>query len=133
MTWRIGDRGFVMTLSPEVPRLIRTHLRPWLERLARRRAGSDLADVRSWAVHPGGPKILDAVQHALGLDKPALADSREVLAGYGNMSSPTILFILDRLIAPRRPPAVRRARVRPGSGRRGGAGRLSDRPAGQSR
>lgn len=98
MTWRIGDRGFVMTLSPEIPRLIRTHLRPWLAQWLARH-GLALADVGSWAVHPGGPKILDAVQQALDLDRAALADSREVLSGYGNMSSPTILFILDRLIA----------------------------------
>ena len=98
MTWRIGDRGFVMTLSAEVPRLIHAHLKPWLELLARRPTGSDPESVGSWAVHPGGPKIVDAVGQALGLDRPALADSREVLAGYGNMSSPTVLFILDRLI-----------------------------------
>ena len=97
MTWRIGDRGFVMTLSPEIPRLIRTHLRGWLERWLSPH-GLSLADIFSWAVHPGGPKILDAVQYALGLDKSALADSREVLAGYGNMSSPTVLFILERLM-----------------------------------
>ncbi len=97
MTWRIGDRGFVMTLSPEIPRLIRTHLRPWLVTWLERN-GLGLADVGSWAVHPGGPKILDAVGQSLDLDRPALADSREILSGYGNMSSPTVLFILDRLI-----------------------------------
>jgi predicted naringenin-chalcone synthase len=97
MTWRIGDKGFVMTLSPEIPRLIRSHLRPWLSEWLSRE-GLPLADVGSWAVHPGGPRVLDAVQVALGLGKPDLADSREVLNGYGNMSSPTVLFILDRLI-----------------------------------
>ncbi|MCA1686173.1 MAG: hypothetical protein LC745_09375 [Planctomycetia bacterium] len=76
---------------------VRAHLKPWLERWLSRH-GLATADVPSWAVHPGGPKILDAVQGALGLDRPALADSREVLAGHGNMSSPTVLFILDRLI-----------------------------------
>jgi predicted naringenin-chalcone synthase len=97
MTWRIGDRGFVMTLSNEIPRLIRTHLRPWMETWLAR-SGLTIADVGSWAVHPGGPKIVDAVGQALELDRPALADSRAVLAGYGNMSSPTVLFILDRLL-----------------------------------
>ncbi len=97
MTWRIGDLGFVMTLSPDVPKLIRTHLRPWLETWLARN-DLTLAEVGSWAIHPGGPKIVDAVQQALGLDRSALADSRSVLADYGNMSSPTVLFILDRLI-----------------------------------
>jgi predicted naringenin-chalcone synthase len=53
--------------------------------------------VKSWAIHPGGPKILDAAGEALGLSREALAPSRGVFADYGNMSSPTVLFILDRL------------------------------------
>lgn len=97
MTWRVGDHGFEMTLAPEVPKLIRAHLRPWLSTWLEKQ-GVKLEDVGSWAVHPGGPKILDAVQVALDLDKSALADSREILGEYGNMSSPTVLFILQRLI-----------------------------------
>ncbi len=96
MTWTIGDHGFEMTLSRHVPELIRTHLRPWLTRWLDQQ-GKILADIGSWAVHPGGPKILDAVDQALRLPPEALADSREVLADHGNMSSPTVLFILERL------------------------------------
>ncbi len=96
MSWRIGDHGFAMTLSPQVARHINEHLRPWLASWLDRQ-GLDLGDVGSWAVHPGGPQILDAVQEALGLGPEALATSREVLAECGNMSSPTVLFILDRL------------------------------------
>lgn len=54
-------------------------------------------DVRHWAVHPGGPRILTAVAEAAALPREALAWSRAVLAEHGNMSSPTVLFILDRL------------------------------------
>jgi predicted naringenin-chalcone synthase len=98
MTWTIGDHGFEMTLSKRVPGLIARYLRPWLvEWLGRQ--GLTLADVASWAVHPGGPRILDAAQKALGLPVEALADSQTVLAECGNMSSPTVLFILDRLRA----------------------------------
>ena len=61
--------------------------------------GLTVTDVASWAVHPGGPRILSAVEEALGLPRTATAVSREVLAAHGNMSSPTLLFILDRLIA----------------------------------
>lgn len=96
MSWRIGDHGFAMTISPQVARQIAENLRPWLEGWLRRHDLA-LADVGSWAVHPGGPKILDAVESALGLGPEALATSRGVLARCGNMSSPTILFILDEL------------------------------------
>jgi predicted naringenin-chalcone synthase len=96
MTWNIGDHGFAMTLSPRVPDLIATHLRPWLEGwLVQHDLGVD--QVASWAIHPGGPRILSAVEKALGLPREATAVSRKVLAACGNMSSPTVLFILDRL------------------------------------
>jgi len=98
MSWRIGDHGFKMTLSARVPEVIRAQLRPWLESwLARHRL--TIGDVGSWAVHPGGPRIVQACQDALVLDPSQLAASREVLAEFGNMSSPTVLFILDRLQA----------------------------------
>ena len=96
MSWRVGDRGFVMTLSPRVPELIARHLRPWLEGWLARH-GLDLSSVGSWAVHPGGPRIVSAVGEALDLDPALLLPSRRVLEEFGNMSSPTILFILDRL------------------------------------
>jgi len=96
ITWRIGDYGFEMTLSARVPELILMHLRPWLvEWLATE--GVRLEDVRGWAVHPGGPRIVRAVEEALSLDAEQTRTSRDVLADHGNMSSPTVLFILDRL------------------------------------
>ena len=120
MTWKIGDQGFEMTLSPKVGGLIGEHLRPWLEGWLDSR-GLALGDVATWAIHPGGPKILDAAEAALGLPRSATDDSREVLAAYGNMSSPTVLFLLDRLRAPTGPAALRRAGLRPRPGDRGGA------------
>jgi predicted naringenin-chalcone synthase len=96
MTWSVGDHGFEMTLSKDVPDLIAQHLRPWMASwLAEQNL--DVTGIGSWAVHPGGPKILDAVEAALGLPRSATAVSREILAEYGNMSSPTILFVLQRL------------------------------------
>ncbi len=97
MTWRVGDHGFQMTLSPRVPDLIGEHLRPWLEGWLADN-GIGIGDVASWAIHPGGPRIVEAAGDALGLGREATAVSREVLAEHGNMSSPTILFILDRLL-----------------------------------
>lgn len=96
MSWRIGDHGFEMTLDGRVPDLIRQHLRPWLTRWLDR-AGLSLTDVRSWAIHPGGPRILSAIEESLDLSPTAADVSREILREHGNMSSPTVLFILNRL------------------------------------
>ncbi len=96
MSWTVGDHGFEMSLSRRVPRLIATHLRPWLEAWLGDNVLS-LADVRSWAIHPGGPKIVSAVEESLALSVEALSPSRGVFAEYGNMSSPTVLFVLRRL------------------------------------
>jgi len=96
MSWRIGDHGFRMTLSAAVPELIRTNLGGWMETWLRDQ-GLGMDDVGSWAVHPGGPRILEAVEDALALENGILDVSREVLRLHGNMSSPTVLFILQRL------------------------------------
>ena len=96
MSWRIGDLGFEMTLSTRVPGLIAENLRAWLDGWLESHALTVPA-VGSWAVHPGGPRILAAVGEALLIDRSALAISHSVLAEYGNMSSPTVLFILERL------------------------------------
>jgi predicted naringenin-chalcone synthase len=96
MTWTVGDHGFEMTLSKRVPGLIAANLRPWLVSwLAGEKVALD--EVGSWAIHPGGPRILEAVAAALGLTAEQTADSRAVFAEHGNMSSPTVLFIIDRL------------------------------------
>jgi predicted naringenin-chalcone synthase len=96
MTWTICDHGFEMTLSKKVPELIQNNLRPWLSKwLAEEKM--TIADVGSWAVHPGGPKILDAVENALQFPEGTTAVSREILAEYGNMSSPTLLFTIQRM------------------------------------
>ena len=96
MSWDIGDLGFEMMLSAKIPDLIRSSLRPWLaDWLAQR--GETIESIQHWAVHPGGPRVLDAVEECLELPENATELSREVLRDYGNMSSPTVLFILERL------------------------------------
>lgn len=96
MTWRIGDHGFEMTLSSEVPRLIRGSIRAWLEQWLAGH-GMTISDVAHWAIHPGGPEILSAATQALALPEEAGSVSASVLAEHGNMSSPTVLFVLKRL------------------------------------
>jgi predicted naringenin-chalcone synthase len=97
MTWSIGNHGFVMTISTELPRLIEENLGDWLSRWLDLN-GLGVSDVNSWAVHPGGPRIVEAVESAMGLRREQTAVSREVLAAHGNMSSATVLFILQSLL-----------------------------------
>lgn len=99
MGWRIGDHGFEMTLAESVPRLIGEHLRPWLAAWLDKEglSLSELAKSGAWAVHPGGPRVIDAVAASLGLSEEAMRASRSILAEHGNMSSPTVLFIVERL------------------------------------
>ena len=94
--WKIGDTGFEMTLSGEVPgRLRETLARPDVQR----ELFGDAGPPPLLAVHAGGRSVLDAVEHALAVAPGALADSRSVLARYGNMSSATILFVLADMMA----------------------------------
>ncbi|GLY97018.1 type III polyketide synthase [Actinoplanes sp. NBRC 103695] len=90
MTWDITDAGFRMGLSPQVPAVLARHVRAFADDL-----GVTGAD--GWAVHPGGPKILDVVEERLDLPPDALQASRSVLSAYGNCSSPTVLLVLDAL------------------------------------
>ena len=96
MHWKIGDHGFAMGLSPLVPETVGAALLPWLRDWLNDQA-MDFEAVKSWAVHPGGPKILSTCCEVLSLEPSQLLDSRGVLQDHGNMSSATILFILERL------------------------------------
>ncbi len=93
IAWAIGDTGFAMHLSGEVPGRIGEALRDPAFRGA---LGADGAD--GWAVHAGGRSILDAVEHGLGLTPDALEASRAVLRDFGNMSSSTLMFVLASLM-----------------------------------
>jgi alkylresorcinol/alkylpyrone synthase len=96
MSWKINNFGFQMSLDPRVPDTIQSCLKPaiveWLQ-------SEELSvnEIDAWAIHPGGPRIIEATGTALGLDKFKLENSFTVLRDYGNMSSPTVLFILDRI------------------------------------
>ncbi|HEY7809891.1 MAG TPA: type III polyketide synthase [Allosphingosinicella sp.] len=95
--WDVGDNGFVMQLSGEVPGRIAEALRqPDFRAELLDDAGAGPVD--AWAVHAGGRSVLDAVEHGLGLAPEALAASRDVLARFGNMSSSTLPFVLAELL-----------------------------------
>jgi len=98
MAWTVGDYGFEMKLSPEVPAIIEAHLKgPFEQWLATH--GLNSKEIGMWAIHPGGPRILDSVERTFELSQSQVQPSRDVLGDYGNMSSPTVLFILKRMLA----------------------------------
>jgi predicted naringenin-chalcone synthase len=99
MAWTIGDHGFDMTLTAYVPRVLESEAAAALAPLF---DGAEVARdaVRWWAVHPGGRAIVDKVVAALSLDEAAVAASRGVLRRAGNMSSATVLFVLEALMDP---------------------------------
>ena len=97
MAWELGSKGFLMTLSGYIPQLIEEDI-VCLTENALRINGLSLADITSWCVHPGGRKILDTVQKKLDLPDAGIQQSRDVLENYGNMSSPTILFVLKEIL-----------------------------------
>jgi len=97
MSWNIGDFGFQMSLDPQVPACIESYLyaalSTWLESQS-----LTVSSIDAWAIHPGGPRIVQASGAALGLSEEQIRPSLSVLANHGNMSSPTVLFILDQLM-----------------------------------
>ncbi|RHW17639.1 type III polyketide synthase [Sphingomonas gilva] len=103
ITWTIGDHGFAMHLSGEVPaRIAHALADPALAETMT--GGAPITDIDGWAVHAGGRSILDSVERGLGLAHDALSDSRAVLEAFGNMSSATLMFVLARMLEG---PAVR--------------------------
>ncbi|MGI3778875.1 MAG: type III polyketide synthase [Janthinobacterium lividum] len=104
ITWHVGDTGFRMHLSGRVPGRIAAVLRDDPATLLR---NTPAPDYGLWAVHAGGRTILDAVEQGLALPPDALRHSRSVLHDFGNMSSATVLFVLDRILREAPPPGTR--------------------------
>jgi predicted naringenin-chalcone synthase len=98
MTWDLSSTGFRMTLSQYVADLIDADFAGLVGR-ALEKSGMRKEDIHYWCIHPGGKKILDSIARNLPLPGGLLDDSYEILKSYGNMSSPTILFVLQRMMA----------------------------------
>ena len=98
MTWDLSSTGFQMTLSHYVADLIEADF-AGLVRRALEKSGLRQEEISHWCIHPGGKKILDTISKGLSLPGGRLDDSYETLKSYGNMSSPTILFVLQRMMA----------------------------------
>jgi predicted naringenin-chalcone synthase len=97
MLWYAGDHGFQLQLSPELPETLSGQVPETVGTFLRNNALAQ-RDIDHWIVHPGGPQILDSVQQSLGLSDEAMRRSWSVFRQFGNMSSPTVFFILKDLL-----------------------------------
>ena len=101
MGWRMDDQGFGAIFSRSIPDLAASDLRPAADQFLKRH-GRSLADIDSFCFHPGGAKVVTALEDAFAINEGRLVNERAVLRDFGNMSAPTVLFVLEReLAAPR--------------------------------
>jgi alpha-pyrone synthase len=98
MAWTVGDLGFEMKLSAYVPEIIRSGIAALTNSLLQK-ISKKFADIKHFAIHPGGVKILQAIEQELGMVREKNTSAYRVLEQYGNMSSPTVLFVLHDLIS----------------------------------
>jgi len=94
MGWRTDPQGFGAIFARSIPELVASDLRPAADAFLAR-SGLSLTDVDAFTFHPGGAKVIAALEQAFSLEQGQLQDERKVLAGYGNMSAPTVLFVLE--------------------------------------
>ena len=103
MGWNISEKGFRIVLSAEVPLMVERHLREDVDKFL-----GDMSltrhDIGSWILHTGGPKVLEATQASLGLSHEALDASWDCLRRVGNLSSASVLMVLEEVMVRRRPP-----------------------------
>jgi predicted naringenin-chalcone synthase len=95
ITWKIRELGFDMHLSGQVPAEIARAMKDVGRHITR---GGDPLGIDLWAVHPGGRTVLDAVEKGLALPAESLCHSRDILSRFGNMSSATVMFVLENVI-----------------------------------
>jgi alkylresorcinol/alkylpyrone synthase len=103
MGWDISEQGFRIVLSAGVPQVVRDHLRADVDAFLAER-GLTRADIASWVCHPGGPKVLEAMEESLELPPDALAVTWKSLREVGNLSSTSVLLVLEDTLAAHRPP-----------------------------
>ncbi len=103
MGWDVSERGFGIVLSADVPRMVTDNLRRDVDRFLADH-GLSRDDIASWVCHPGGPKVLQAMEEALELDSDALAVTWRSLREVGNLSSTSVLLVLQETMAEHRPP-----------------------------
>jgi predicted naringenin-chalcone synthase len=97
MAWKIGDHGFLMKLSVYVPQIVKDNIKPLMDGLFQE-SGIKQDEIDIWAIHPGGRSILERAEEALGITKEDLDASYRIMEEYGNMSSATIMFVLEDIL-----------------------------------
>ncbi len=97
MSWELSSSGFLMTLSGYVPELIEQDFDKLLNN-ALANAGMGKEEISYWCIHPGGKRILSSIEKSINVSSDDLRESYSVLKNYGNMSSPTILFVLKAIM-----------------------------------
>lgn len=102
MGWDISEKGFRIVLSPDVPKVVTENLGRDVDSFLAAQ-GLSRKDIGSWIMHTGGPKVLEATEESLGLSREALAVSWEALRRVGNLSSASVLVVLDEVMKHRRP------------------------------
>jgi alkylresorcinol/alkylpyrone synthase len=97
MGWEFQNSGFKVLFSKDIPTFINEHIREDIDNFLARQ-GLELSDVKNFIFHPGGKKVLDAYADALGVKDDFLQKTRSVMNNYGNMSSVTVLYVLERFV-----------------------------------
>lgn len=113
MGWRVEDDGFGVQFSRDIPSLVRREFRTATDWFLEAE-GVALADIEAFVFHPGGVKVVEALQAALGLSPEALDTSRDVLRNYGNMSAATVMFVLRQTLSDAPPRRILAAALGPG-------------------
>jgi len=103
MGWEVSERGFKVVLSAEVPEMVRRHLRRDVDAFLAEH-GLERGDISAWISHPGGPKVLEAMEEALDLPREAFAGAWRTLQEVGNMSSTSVLMVLEESLGSPPPP-----------------------------
>jgi alkylresorcinol/alkylpyrone synthase len=102
MGWDISEKGFQIVLSRDVPEVVLNNLGKDVDEFLKEH-GLKRDDIATWVIHTGGPKVLEATEAALGLPENALAASWACLRKTGNLSSASVLFVLEEIMKNRRP------------------------------
>ena len=113
MGWSVDPQGFGVIFDRAIPPFAEAHMEPAISGILKR-GGLTLADIDRLAFHPGGKKVVTALEKAFSLEQGTLNHERDILAEYGNMSAPTALFVLDRLIQDGLPPRTLLTAMGPG-------------------
>src|SRR5262249_17442452 len=113
MGWNVDPLGFGVILRRTVPEFVTRELKPALTQILSRMK-LNIDDIDRLICHPGGAKVIDAIEGAMSLHQGTLQNERGVIADYGNMSAPTVLFILERNMAKGLPPRSLMSALGPG-------------------